>query len=120
MKRNLDLIREMLIEASETNYPLDANVFTSKHHSEREILYNIDLMAQAGLIEAHITKDANKDILEASICNITWEGNEFLSSIQSESTWAEVKKRIAKTVQDVPLSIVKKLAIDIATHLLGI
>lgn len=51
MKRNLDLIREILIETEKKDNPSGWIIPKIKDFSENEVAYNINLLIQANLID---------------------------------------------------------------------
>ena len=95
MKRDIDLIREILIGLSEARGSLDASVFVNRWRSYELVAYHFEIMGEAGLIVSEIT-----DTYESRYCNavayrLTWEGHELLAAVSSSTVWDKVK-RIAK------------------------
>lgn len=109
MKRDIDLIREILIGLSEARGSLDASVFVNRWRSYELVAYHFEIMGEAGLIVSEIT-----DTYESRYCNavayrLTWEGHELLAAVSSSTVWDKVK-RIAKIAEDVPLSMYRDAA----------
>ena len=50
MKRDMDLVRQILLDLSESNESLPASVFKTSTISEKTVGYNMVIMAEAGLI----------------------------------------------------------------------
>lgn len=110
MKRDMDLVREILIELSEANEPLDASVFVDDKRSYELIGFHFEIMDEAGLI---IAKTASADMnpyYSARAIRLTWQGCEFLAATSSSKVWASVKKTIAKAATDAPLIVYKEVA----------
>jgi len=97
MKRNLDLVREILLwmeaqpEGQNVAWKIQIDGFT-----DEEIGYHAYLMHQAGLI---IATDAT--FLESHSPHwiptmLTWQGHEFLSAAKDDTVWAKAKKDVIK------------------------
>lgn len=110
MKRDMDLIRLILITMEDSARPIDANAFTDQSHDFATVAYHFDLMQQAGLIHASIHGSSGRDYVLATADQITWQGHEFLSAVRGDSVWSEVKREVAKKAVDVPFAIIAQLA----------
>lgn len=105
MKRNPETIRKILSDPSKyAGDPID----------NRDIKYHLSLLSDAKLIEGdHMYGDGS--LVWAEI-NLTWEGHELLGSISNPTVWEEIQKTIADNdfrLEDVPLSVIKKLGDNI-------
>lgn len=112
MKRDLDRIREILLEV-ESAKPL------------QELSYNGDidchqirLLEDAGFVKAEIYEDSEG--ISAEVERMTSQGYDFLDSIRNATTWEKVKERVRSTVGSVSLSVLSEVAIVIARQVLGI
>lgn len=110
MKRDMDLVREILLYVSESNESVDASVFVDSYNDLGKVIYTIDIMNEAGLIKASIQRAFQKGYVSASINFLTWSGHDFLDSIRNDKVWKEVKKTISKVAGSVSLSIIKQIA----------
>jgi hypothetical protein len=109
MKRDMDLIREVLIaiEKFETVQP---HILSIKGYDEQTVAYNITLLKEAGLVEARTGQIDSK--LYAEPIKLTWAGHEFLESIQNKNVWEKTKQFVSKNGGGLALSVVKDLAIS--------
>ena len=94
MKRDMDMIRELLlkIEAAET---ADSALTLSAKDSERraEVVYNLVLMYEAGLIHAALATVGTFGPRPQDVrpyC-LTWQGHEYLDTIRDEAVWRKTK-----------------------------
>ena len=110
MKRDMDLVREILMVVSESSESIQATVFVDEHNDIDKVIYTIDIMNEAGLIKAHVQKAFQRGYISATVYNLTWSGNDFLDNIRSEKIWSQVKKNIAKTAGSVSFSVMQKMA----------
>jgi Hypothetical protein (DUF2513) len=97
MKRDMELIRELLlaIEAQNSERPFYSALTLGIKASDEDIIYNLQLMIDADFLEAQLIKTAAgvKDIF---IQRMTWNGSEFLDSTRNESIWNAAKETIIK------------------------
>lgn len=110
MKRDMDLVREILILVSESSDSVDFDVFVNERYDRNFVIYTIEIMKEAGLINANVIKAYGGDYISATINSLTWAGNDFLDNIKNNKVWEEVKKTLAKTCKSASINVVKKLA----------
>jgi hypothetical protein len=94
MKRDMDLIRTMLltIEANEHGF---VNNIEIEGYTQEEIGYHAYLLGQAGL--ANVSNvPVRSESPRAIIRNLTWEGHEFLDATRENSIWNQAKDKINK------------------------
>lgn len=122
MRRDMGLIRDLLRVAGDAQHPVEARLLIEPSRSWDEIVYNLDLIDQAGL--AHVDFRGDRDesghliVSDAYIFNPSWEGNEFIDATRDDAVWKAVQQRIADTVQSATFDTVKTLAVKIATDML--
>lgn len=117
MKRDMDLVRRILIELSESDVPLDAEAFVGWSATLEKVCYHFRIMDQAGLISASV-QYAGGEPYFARATGLTWDGNDFLAAVRSDPIWSKVKMRIAKATVDAPIEVFKAVAVRIATDAL--
>ena len=119
MKRNLDLIRNILF-AVESSNSIDACLTLnglSKLHSDQElILYHVFLLDDAGFIIGIIDETAPY----VSITRLTNEGHDYLDTIRDDSVWKQTKSTLGKISGSASLEVVKTIASKLALTFLGL
>lgn len=110
MKRDMDLVREILMVVAECDDRVDYDVFVNDCYDKNFVIYTIELMKEAGLLKANVTKAYGGDYVSARIDSLTWQGHEFLGNIKNDKVWAKVKKILAKTCKSASIDVVKKIA----------
>lgn len=96
MKREMDLIRELLLKLeslpAETGavFCFDGNEpeLAVEGFSSDQIRYHLDLLREACLIES----PGSQPMLGVTFERLTWRGHDFLDSIRSPAVWAKTKK----------------------------
>jgi Hypothetical protein (DUF2513) len=99
MKRDLDLIRDILLDVENWNHPqpifLEGMAYEGK--DKQEIGYQIDLLNDVGYIDARIIKGGQGVNYEtAAILRMTMAGHEYLDSVRSPEVWKKTKSTLEK------------------------
>ena len=113
MKRDMELARSILIEASKSMGDLNCQSFINDANDLQKVIYNVEIMKEAGLINANINKAMNGVYIDAYIKSLTWQGNDLLDAIVNDNVWAETKKKIFNKFKSVSFDIIKKVAEEI-------
>ncbi|EFA23675.1 DUF2513 domain-containing protein [Bifidobacterium gallicum] len=113
MRRDMDLVRRILLEVGDSDLPLDANALVTDEYPFEQVAYHIDLIGQAGLVWVDVSRMIGDRIVRAGIGPLTWEGNEYLDAIRDDTVWRRVKTRIAKTVGSATIdTVIAHLRVD--------
>ena len=88
MKRDMDIIRTILLAARETDEPLagvpgvDPIVFAQ----------HVQLLEEAGLVMAAIMpKESKQPAQKAVLFRLTWDGHDFADSVADNAIWKKAK-----------------------------
>jgi hypothetical protein len=105
MKRDMDLVREILIEMEKRPASTPNTPITLTGHTADEITYHLGLMHEAGLIHAI---DASSLDGEAWLpVNILWDGHEFLDAARSDTVWKKAKETVLKNTGALTIDALK-------------
>lgn len=107
MKRDMVLIREILLKLE--SYPTDDEIknIELKDYSPEEIIYHIYLLNDAGLICAEILHGlGTKAPTGYNIFGVTWAGHEFLDACREKGRWEKAMK-IAGEMSSISFDILK-------------
>lgn len=94
MKRDMDLVRQLLLllEQRESPAHIHAKDIQVENASVLEIQYHLNLMFQAGLIDGEPTKSSTSDrLISVTPFGLTWQGHEFLESVRDPEIWTKAK-----------------------------
>jgi hypothetical protein len=120
MKRDMELIREILKFVADTDsVTVDPHVFVSDDTPWPLVFYQVKILEQAGYIEAYVSNYKHPP-QKAEIIALTWQGEEFLFSIQDDTIWSRTKKTIGKALAAVPFDIIKAVAMKLISGVLAI
>lgn len=119
MKRNWDMIREILTKVEACTLPTEM-VQLSDFPDEKaaEASYHVELLIDAGLIDGQMAKTMGAEINAFFAHRLTWDGHEFLDAIRSDTVWNRTKKIFADKGISMTIDLVKEAAVSIAAALL--
>jgi hypothetical protein len=94
MKRDLDLIRLILLEAENNADPQNWFDPEPVGYETEAVSYHVMLMEQAGLIEGWNRSAIG--VFRWSARNLTWRGHEFLEAAKDDTVWTKTKNTIGQ------------------------
>jgi hypothetical protein len=113
MKRDMDLIRNLLIEISDDKINDD-------QYDDR-VLYHFELLIQAGFIEGMTILRSVDGGMSYGLHSprLTWNGNEFLDTIRKKSVWEKIKKFTNDKGVELTIDAIKMAAPSVIGAMLG-
>ena len=118
MKRDLDLIKAILLEIEKKDDTSPISNLSVEGYDQKSIDYNIHLLNQAGLIKANIARVGANEIYDPIILEMTWSGHEFLDSARNETVWNKGKELIKQHGGSVPFEVLKSVLNQVALSLI--
>lgn len=116
MKRDMDLIRKMLLEIKgQDGY---TGHLAIPGYSQETLAGHVRLLFNAGLCEGKTMPISGSTIPIYTITGLTWAGHDFLDDIRNDSVWAGVKDKLSRFGGDASLEVVKSLAAQAALEFL--
>lgn len=119
MKRNLDLVRTILLEVEAHATPATTVDIKAPGHSPEEIDYHVRLLHQAGLIDAHDARTMEETDRWLAT-SLTWRGHEFLDATRNDTVWHKVKAELKDRGVALPFDLLQKLALAIMAKHIGL
>ncbi len=110
MKRDLDLIRSILLSVEKNADPqawIDPQV---SEGTPDQISYHVMLLTQAGLIEGWDRSAIG--VFRWSARNLTWQGHEVLEAARDDAVWHKAKHKIAATGGGVVFEIFAQVLVE--------
>ena len=118
MKRDMDLVRKILLAVEKTTNTrgiIDFDEFDSDCSPEK-IFYHLNMMDQAGLIVVdHIER---KEGVVLRIRALTWQGHEFLDVARNEHSWNRAKEKVLKVTDGLSFEGLKMVLAQLMKHAL--
>lgn len=94
MKRDMDLIRHLLLAIEDRPWPDSEALITANGYNQDQTFYHLRLAADAGLIEGMDMSGSRGRHFK--IRRMTWEGHEFIELARDDERWQRVKAELAK------------------------
>ena len=121
MKRDLDLMRDMMLRIEEETAGLRflrRDSFLDICADKDVISYHLRILVEAGFIDAQdVSSNEGEDY---AVHGLTYAGCDYLDSVRSSSVWSQVKERLKKIGGIASTEIIKKVADSIAASQLGL
>ena len=118
MKRDMDLVREILIAVEEGNVNLD-----DLGYDRDQINLHVELMKEHGLVDAVIIPNSDgveHGILICSVERLTWKGHDFLAEARNKSIWEQAKKKCLEETGGLAIELLRGCLVYVAKQKLGI
>ena len=120
MKRNLELVRKILLAMESHEHGFYSEYPEIENYTKEEIGYHAFIMKQAGLIDAAERSNLSSKSPDAVPINLTWLGHEFLESTKDEKLWEKAKKVVIEPVGGIAIDVLTEWLKAEAKSKLGI
>src|ERR1700733_4620032 len=106
MKRNMDLIRLLLMRSEGDAFAKDE----CEKFTVEERAYHVQLLIDAGMVEGLVRKGPKGEINGAIVSRLTWSGHDFLQSVRDDTVWKKAKEHVLKPGASWTFDILKEWA----------
>ncbi|MDP9314290.1 MAG: DUF2513 domain-containing protein [Chloroflexota bacterium] len=118
MQRDMDLIREILLQVEAYDKPHGAIPIRIEGYSKEATSYHIGLLIDAGYLAGY-TSGGTRDTHYA-VRNLTWAGHEFLDAARNETVWNSTKQVVKEKGGAIPFDLLKDLLIKRTSAYFGL
>lgn len=121
MKRNMDLIRQILlaIEDSDQHYGEDSHQLGLDNIAPETLGYHLDLLREAGFISGDDVTGAS-DVGSTYVgLNLRWAGHDFLDAARDDNRWGRAKAT-ALAAGGISIDVMKALLIEYTKQAVGL
>ena len=106
MKRDMDIVRRILLAVEEADAPVEA----LEGLDDSVFSYHAAILVEAGLVRGDApTYGDTLQPFGASIFSLTWSGHEFLDAARNESVWQKATGTARAKGLSVTLDVLKEL-----------
>ena len=109
MKRDMDLVRQLLMEIEQESQWPHGQCITTEDASKS---YHLHLLIQSGLAEGKESLVMGGEPPQFLISGLTWQGHEFLSASADQGRWSQFKKSAGTGLGSIPFPVIVKLLTD--------
>lgn len=120
MRRDLDLVREMLQTVADAPGSVDASAWVTDTRPRELVGYHVTMLRDAGLVRASVLAAGGDPYYSCRVDALTWEGHDYLAAVSDPGVWSHVKRKLAAVGGDAALSVVKQVASAVALELVGL
>ena len=120
MKRDMDLIRALLLEIE--SWPPGARVPSTRiviePYTEEQIRYHAELLHDAGFFGGVLAVHRASGDRPVIVGRLTWCGHEFVDATRSDVVWAAVKERAIPVEGSVNMELLLELVSAISRSMM--
>lgn len=113
MKRDIDLIRTLLLQMEEGRAE-----FSVEGYDDDAIRYHLVLLVEAGLVHGTLYNIDQQSVPTVAVDRLTWAGHDFLDAARSDKVWRKTLKMVAERLGSVAFELLKSTLLDQAKELL--
>ena len=110
MKRDMELVRRMLMAVEESPQPPTTGDFEMPDESPALVAFHMQLLCGAGYVQASVSYPHGQAYPRYVDPLLTWSGHEFIDSIRSDTVWKFIRQKVKADGGSIPIEIVKQLA----------
>jgi uncharacterized protein DUF2513 len=118
MKRDMDLIRHILLEVEGRAPNVQSTEITNTEHSPDVVAYHFELLIDAGYAKGSVAQTRAMNL--AMINNLTWDGHEFLDLCRKDTIWEKAKGRVFDVTGSTSIDILKTCLIATCKDMIGL
>ena len=114
MKRDMNLVREILLWATDQDASgVNANP-TIVGYSADQVSHHVHLMSQAGLVEAAVTTALSDPGPTALLLSVTWAGHDFVDAARDNTIWNKAKRKVLSSGSSFTFDLLKDVLVLLA------
>lgn len=108
MKRDMDLIRQVLLSLEEGNFDWKIDGY-----SQEQVEYHVKLLEDVGFVTpySYYPADGGSALLNL---RMTWQGHEFLEAAKNISFWSKAKHVVITKTGSLSFDLLKEVLVQLA------
>lgn len=117
MKRDMDLVRQILMQVEEADGPVPYADLVDSEHGMQVVVYHVNLMAAHGLLDAkteYVMGKQGRFARGGTVQSLTWDGHDYLEAIRNDGVWARTKEAIRASVGSTTMGLIKEVAVAVS------
>ena len=122
MKRDIDLIRKLLIYLEDKPDDKMVKELELDGYDKSNIMYHFILMDQAGLIrcEREVSSSTSDRVIMVYPFGLSWQGHELLEASRNETMWKKAKSILLTESGAISVDVLKSLLVSMAKESVGL
>lgn len=120
MKRDMDLVRKLLLETEKSEAPFDPTQNkTFIDYTDDMLYYHVELLQGHNLLDAQIQRGFSGKVISCNIISLTWDGADYVDAIRESKVWDRTKRVVKEAVGSTTMGVIKEAAVMIAKKLIA-
>lgn len=120
MKRDLDLLRTILLKIEESNEPLLLSDMVRSLGNGSLIRFHVELLIDANYIDVRKVPVLGVRDPDFYIYRLTNDGCDYLDAVRNDTVWSICKDKLLSVGGTATLEVTKAVAVAVAKTMLGI
>jgi hypothetical protein len=120
MKRDMDLVRKILLEATAREGADRGGNPRLAGYMDDQVTHPVYLMQRGGLVEAATWRPLDGSPQTAILTSVTWAGHDFLDAARNETVWNQARAKAGAAGVELSFATLKELLVATAKGLLGL
>lgn len=96
MKRDMDLVRKILLKIEEEYVSTAIYNLSIDGYDMATVAYHCKILHETGLISDYGAQYGDNEIYAFCVGALTWEGNDYLDKVRDDSVWKKTKDVIVE------------------------
>ncbi len=96
MKRDMDLVRGILLKIEDEFVDTEIRNLSVEGYDMQTVAYHCQIMYDAGLLIEYNPIECDQGLLGFIVGGLSWDGNDYLDKIRDNSIWSKTKETITK------------------------
>jgi hypothetical protein len=108
MRRDMDLVLKIL-EHTERRIERDMAKVEIEGYDEEVVSQHVDMLYNSGYLVGYPFSAAGNHQTKVAVCDLTWEGHEFLAVLRNVHGWPALKKKLLPAdISTIPLKMIQE------------
>lgn len=113
MKRDMDLVRAILLKVEDAEEPLDLDELC-EDEAPSKVAYHAALMIERGLLDGDVKRQWDWGVACGEVRGLTWDGQDYLDAVRDERVWSKTRKAIRESVGSCTFDTIKAVCSSVA------
>jgi hypothetical protein len=120
MKRDMELIRKMLLAIEDHSDAWAPDPLEIDGHTDDEIGYHANLLGDAGLVVGYPEELMGRSGPMYTIRRLTWEGHEFIDVAREDTRWKKAMGVVTEKAGSITFEVLKALLVSYMKSAVGL
>lgn len=120
MKRDLDLIRKILLTIEDEASGFAPRSLKIDGYTDVQVAYHAFLLVDAGLVDGSVVKTNTGHAPEGMIRNLNWAGHEFAEAARDDTRWNKAMGIVKEKGGSITMDVLKDLLTSLMKLAIGL